>query len=325
MKKLNLSALDIVPVFDGQTPKEAIERAARIAEGLEERNFVRYLAAEHHNTLGTASSANDVVIGYILEHTSTIQVGAGGVMLPNHTPLQIAERYGTLDTLYPGRVDLGFGRAPGTDPLTSSLIARKSYGDLNEFVHDIALVLHWFKPVLQQGQVSNFAGADAKVHPLILGSSLSSAHAAAFLGLPYAFAAHINPNDAQEAARIYREEFQPSDYLDKPYLIVSVWLYAAKSNEQAEELFDLSARRFLDSLQGKKQHSSDPLTSAEKILLTQRLGTALKGDASMIASQYEQIDEMLHPDELMGVASGRTARDVLDEYDILQQALQAWL
>lgn len=325
MKRLQLSALDVVPVFENQTIREAVDRAADIARGLEKMDFQRYLVAEHHNSMGTASSANDILIGYLLDKTSVIQIGAGGVMMPNHTPLETAETYGTLDALYPGRVDLGFGRAPGTDPLTSSLIARRDYADVNDFVRDVAQVLHWFKPVEEQGQVTNFAGAGAQVHPIILGSSLASAYAAAALGLPYAFAAHISPGDAQRAVEIYRENFHPSSYLRSPYVIVSVWLFAGRTEAEAEERFAVSAKRLLETLQGRKKTDGLPLTSAEKILMKQRMGTSLKGTAKQIAEQFEDLNEQLQPDELMGVASGRTAESVLTMYEILQEALKKWI
>lgn len=321
MKKLKLSALDVVPVFDNQTIKQAIDRSVEIAQGLEQMDYERFLIAEHHNTLGSASSANDIVIAYVLERTKTIQVGAGGVMLPNHSPLQVAETYGTLDALFPGRVDLGFGRAPGTDPMTFSLIARKNYADTCEFVQDVFYVLNWFKPVEEQGQITNFPGAGAKVHPIILGSSLSSAYAAAALGLPYAFAAHINPNDTVEAIETYRKEFQPSSYLKEPYVILSVWLYAGNTEAEAESRFEVSAKKLLETLQGRKKSDGLPLTSAEKILLTQRMGTCLKGTAPEIKEQFQKLDALVHPDELMGVATAATSEEVLSMYQILKEAV----
>lgn len=318
---VKLSALDLVTAFPGQTAKEAIDRAVEVANGVEKLGWERYLIAEHHNMASVVSSSTALVVQRVLAGTEKIQVGSGGVMLSNHSPLQVAETYGTLDALYPGRVDLGIGRAPGTDPATASLIVRKDYMDANEFASDVALILHFFDAPEKQKHIAAYPGVGADVHPIILGSSLSSAHVAAALGLPYAFAAHINPRSVEQASQIYRAGFRPSRYLQKPYLIVSVWLYAGKTTEQAEEMFEHGGKLFLTEIHGRKDPEA-PLTSAEKILLTQTMGTTFHGGPEEIAAQWKQLDAAVHPDELMTASASPEAAAILESYQIVDSVVR---
>lgn len=316
-----LSALDIVSAFPGQTAKEAIDRAAEVAGALEKMDWTRYLVAEHHNMYAVMSSATAVVAEYLLSRTKKIQVGAGGVMLSNHSPLQVAETYGTLDALYPGRVDLGIGRAPGTDPATASMIVRRNYADVNEFAQDVALILHFFDAPENQKQIAAYPGVGADVHPLILGSSLASAYVAAALGLPYAFAAHINPRDAEQATAIYRKEFRPSRYLDEPYLILSVWLHAGETEQQAEEMYEAGGKLFLNVVHGR-QETGQPLTSAERIILTQMMGTTLHGGPDELKAQWEKLRSTFTPDELMTVSSSPKAETLIRSFTVLDSVVR---
>ena len=322
MSNINLSVLDLVTAFNGQSARDAMDRAAAVAAGVEKLGWIRYLVAEHHNMPSTLSSATSVVIQRILSKTDRIQVGAGGVMLPNHSPLQVAEVYGTLDALYPGRVDLGIGRAPGTDPAAASLLIRKTYADSADFAHDVALIMHFFGPQEQQKVVGAYPGAGAEVHPIILGSSYSSAHVAAALGLPYAFAAHFSPHDVKPAAEIYRSEFKPSKYLSEPYFIVSVWLYASDTAEEAEEMYETGGKLFLKAIHGREE-SGEPLTSAEKILLSQTMGRVLKGDRQQIAEQWEQLHAELHPNELMAASASPDAQKLIRSFTVLNEAVRS--
>lgn len=317
---VKLSALDIVTAFPGQTVHEAIDRAAKAAQALEKRDWTRYLIAEHHNMPAVASSSTALVIQYVLDRTQKIQVGAGGVMLSNHSPLQVAETYGTLDELFPGRVDLGIGRAPGTDPAAASMLVRKDYMDPKEFASDVALILHFFDKAENQKHVAAYPGVGADVHPIILGSSLSSAHVAAALGLPYAFAAHINPRSTEQAAQIYRMSFRPSRYLQKPYLIVSVWLYGGETAEQAEEMYETGGKLFLTAIRGR-QDTEAPLTSAEKILLSQMLGTTFHGNPEEIAKQWAQLSGSVTVDELMAVSSSPDYDALMRSYKVLESVV----
>lgn len=319
---VKLSALDLVVAFPGQTAKDAVHRAAEVAKGLETMDWTRYLIAEHHNMPTTLSSATSVIVDYVLGRTEKIHVGAGGVMLSNHTPLQVAEVYGTLDALYPGRVDLGLGRAPGTDPAAASMLVRNDYTDLNRFAQDVALILHFFDEEDKQVQVAAYPGVGADVHPLILGSSLASAHVASALGLPYAFAAHINPSVLEQAVSIYRDRFTPSRYLDKPYLIVSVWLYAGETAAQANEMYEAGGKLFLAAIHGR-QDTGKPLTSAEKIILKQSQGLTFTGGPADIAGQWKHLQETVGPDELMTASVSPDAQTMLRSYTVLDAAVCA--
>lgn len=317
----NLSVLDLVTAFPGQTALEAIDRAGRVAAGVEKLGWVRYLVAEHHNMPSALSSATSVVVQRILSRTQKIQVGAGGVMLPNHSPLQVAEVYGTLDALYPGRVDLGIGRAPGTDPATASMLVRKNYADSTEFARDVALILHFFDDPANQEYVAAYPGAGADVHPIILGSSLSSAHVAAALGLPYAFAAHFSPTPPGQAAEIYRSKFRPSPYLKEPYFIVSVWLYAGETAEEAEAMYGKGGKLLLNAIQGRQQDGSS-LTSAEKIILSQTMGRMLIGDPAELRKQWEALRAELHPDELMAASASPEAEQLIRSFTVLNDVVR---
>lgn len=320
---MKLSALDVVPVFEGETAKDAFDRSAKLAKHLEEKDFERYLVAEHHNLGGTASSSTSNVIQYILGNTDKIRVGAGGVMLSNHSPLQVAETYGTLEELYPNRVDLGIGRAPGTDQLTASLITRKNYMNLQEFLNDINLIDHFLGPVDEDAMVGAYPGADSNVPLIVLGSSTSSALVAAELGLMYAFAGHINPADAKTAIELYRKNFKPSKHLDKPYVMLGSWLFAADTDEEADKLFEHTQRKFLKMLKKGEDDGIDrPLTSAEKILLTKVMGMNIKGSKETIKPQIEEIIETYQPDELITVTQMSELDQLKKNYDLLQEVVE---
>ena len=329
--KLNLSALDVVPVFEGENAKTAIDRSLYLAQQLEKRHFKRFLVAEHHNLGGTASSSTSNIVQYILSQTKTIRVGAGGVMLPNHSPLQVAETYGTLDALFPGRVDLGIGRAPGTDQATASLITRKNYFNNQDFADDIILLEYFFKPLEEQDVVGAYPGAGADVQLIILGSTVNSAYVAAALGLIYAFAGHINPHEADQAIQIYRERFQPSEYLSKPYVILGTWLFAADTDEKAKHLHSATQRSFLNMAEGKKSRSGYPrpvenyenqLTSSQKILLTRMMGMNVMGSLDSVIDQLKKMIKTYQPNEIIGVTAMSEKEDILKAYEILQEAAE---
>ena len=212
-----LSILDLVPVVQGSTPREALHRSLDLAQHAERLGYTRYWVAEHHNMAGIASAATSVVIGYLAGGTKTIRVGAGGIMLPNHSPLQIAEQFGTLESLYPGRIDLGLGRAPGTDQLTVRAMRRDPRAS-DDFPQDVQELQALFAPVQRRASASRpCPGAGLRVPLWILGSSLFGAQLAAFLGLPYAFASHFAPAALNDALPIYRQKFEPSEQLERPY------------------------------------------------------------------------------------------------------------
>ena len=231
------SILDISPIPAGFTAADALRNSLDVAQHAEKWGYTRYWVAEHHNMTGNASSATAVLIGYLAAGTSHIRVGSGGVMLPNHAPLVIAEQFGTLESLYPGRIDLGLGRAPGTDQMTARALRRDLLGSDDRFPQDVRELQHYLGP-LQDGQsVKAIPGANTEVPIWILGSSLYGAQLAAHFGLPYAFASHFAPEQLLEAMKIYRELFKPSDKLDKPYCAFLMNVVAADTDEEAAHLF----------------------------------------------------------------------------------------
>src|SRR5436309_6170199 len=227
-----LSILDLVPVTEGATPRDALHNSLDLARHAERFGYRRYWVAEHHNMTGIASAATAVVIGYLAGGTATIRVGAGGIMLPNHSPLVIAEQFGTLESLYPGRIDLGLGRAPGTDQ-RAALALRRDPSRADEFPQDVQELEGFLAPV-QPGQlIQAVPGGGLNVPLWILGSSTFGAELAAHLGLPYAFASHFAPDALMDALAIYRARFQASRQLDKPYAMIGVNVVAAETDAEA--------------------------------------------------------------------------------------------
>ncbi len=231
-----LSILDLVPVVEGGDARQAFGRARALAQAGERLGYKRYWTAEHHSMTGIASAATSVVLGYVAEGTSTIRVGAGGIMLPNHSPLQIAEQFGTLESLYPGRIDLGLGRAPGTDQAAAYALRRNLQSDANQFPRDVVELMAYLKPPEENPRVRAVPGEGLDIPIWILGSSTFGAQLAAMLGLPYAFASHFAPAQMMEAIAVYRETFRPSARLAAPYVMLGFNAFAADSDAQGELL-----------------------------------------------------------------------------------------
>jgi len=236
--------LDLVPVTEGGSLAQSFANAADIARHVEELGYSRYWVAEHHGMAGIASAATSIVIGHVAAATSTIRVGAGGIMLPNHSPLVIAEQFGTLDALYPGRIDLGLGRAPGSDQKVAQALRRTLATDPNEFPRDVLELQSYFADDGQTG-ISATPGAGADVQLYILGSSLYGAQVAGALGLPYAFASHFAPQALDDALKIYRDQFRPSAVLDKPYAMAGFNIIAAETDDEAEYLASSMQQSFV--------------------------------------------------------------------------------
>ncbi len=230
------SVLDLAPVVEGSSEAVALRNTVDLAQHAEEWGYRRYWVAEHHNMPGIASSATSVVIGHVAQQTQSIRVGSGGIMLPNHAPLIIAEQFGTLETLYPGRIDLGLGRAPGTDQQTAFAMRRNLHGDIDGFPRDVMELQHYLGPIKPGQKVRAFPGNSTRVPIWILGSSLYGAQLAAMLGLPYSFASHFAPAMMNEAIAEYRNRFGPSTQLDKPYLMLGFNVCVADSREEAAYL-----------------------------------------------------------------------------------------
>src|SRR6516162_9396586 len=231
-----LSVLDLSPIIQGGDAAQSLRNTLDLARHAERWGYRRYWLAEHHNSPGIASTATAVVIGHVAAGTSTIRVGAGGIMLPNHAPLMVAEQFGTLASLYPGRIDLGVGRAPGTDQITARALRRNLSADIDAFPQDVIELMSYFHPV-QPGQlVRAIPGAGLEVPVWILGSSLYGAQLAAALGLPFAFASHFAPEQLEPAIAVYRQRFQSSRYLAKPYVMLGVSVFAAETDAGAKWL-----------------------------------------------------------------------------------------
>ena len=252
------SILDLVPVVEGGTVSQALANAADLAAHAETLGFTRFWVAEHHGMKGIASAATSVVIGHIAAATKTIRVGAGGIMLPNHAPLVIAEQFGTLDALFPGRIDLGLGRAPGSDQRVAHAIRRTLDSDPNGFVRDIVELQSYFADDGRTG-ISATPGAGANVQLYILGSSLYGAQVAALLGLPYAFASHFAPQLLDEALHVYRSNFKPSEFLEKPHAMAAMNVIAADSDSEAEFLASSIQQSFVGLRTGNPRQMQPPV------------------------------------------------------------------
>jgi len=260
---LPLSILDLAPVPEGYGPGDALRRSRALAQHAEKLGYTRFWLAEHHNMIGIASAATSIVIAHVAGGTKTIRVGAGGIMLPNHSPLVIAEQFGTLESLFPGRIDLGLGRAPGTDQRTLRALRRNPM-DAESFPQDV-LELQAYLGDLQPGQVVQAVpGTGLKVPLWILGSSLFGAQLAAALGLPYAFASHFAPGDLMPALAIYRENFRPSAQLEKPYAMVGANVIVADSDAEAKRLFTSSQQAFTNLLRGTRGQLLPPIDDIER-------------------------------------------------------------
>lgn len=301
-----LSVLDLSPVPENSDAAQSLANTLELAQHAEKLGFTRYWLAEHHNMPGIASAATSVVIGHVAAGTSTIRVGAGGIMLPNHSPLVIAEQFGTLASLFPGRIDLGLGRAPGTDQITAHALRRTLSGSADDFPRDVVELLQYFKPVEEGQRVQAVPGAGLNVPVWILGSSLFGAQLAAMLGLPYAFASHFAPAEMERAIALYRERFEPSEYLQKPYVMLGLNVIAADTDEEAHYLFTSQLQAFVNLRTGRPgklpspvkgyQESLDPAAQA---MVRQMLSCRVVGGPDTVAKGIAEFATRTGADELM--------------------------
>lgn len=302
-----LSALNLAPVRLGQPPRQAIDCMVALAQKTEQLDFARFWIAEHHNMPHLVSSATQVLIAHTLANTARIRVGSGGVMLPNHSPLMVAEQYGTLATLYPDRVDLGLGRAPGTDRITALALRRQRMDTADTFPADIAELQRYFKHDNAQEAVNAYPAPACNIPLYILGSSTDSAHLAARLGLPYAFAAHFAPRMLDMAVEIYRREFVPSAALDAPYLIICTNIAVGENDAHAQFLMSTLYQMFWDMVRGHPSRGMLPpvpdmdalWTPAEKYAAMQMLSASLFGGAARVRQQIIDMQQKYQTDELM--------------------------
>jgi luciferase family oxidoreductase group 1 len=305
-RALPYSILDLAPILRESDASQTFRNTVALAQQAERLGFRRYWLAEHHNMPGVASAATAVVIGHVAGATSTIRVGSGGIMLPNHAPLVIAEQFGTLASLYPGRIDLGVGRAPGTDPLTAQALRRARSESVDEFPRDLLELQSYFANVRPGQPIQAVPGAGLAVPIWLLGSSLFSAHLAASLGLPYAFASHFAPDQLLEALSIYRTHFEPSAALASPYAMACVNVFAADTDAEATRLFTSVQQQFLKLRRGTPGPLSPPVASldglgnpAELGRLNQALREAVVGAPAAVRRGLESFVERTQVDELM--------------------------
>ena len=299
------SILDLVPVAAGSTAGQALANSLDLAQHAEKLGYNRYWVAEHHNMTGVASAATAVVIGHIAGGTRTIRVGSGGIMLPNHAPLTIAEQFGTLETLYPGRIDLGVGRAPGSDQVTARAL-RRDLTTADTFPQDVVELQHYFQPAEPGQAVRAMPGAGLEVPVWLLGSSLFGAQLAAMLGLPFAFASHFAPDNLMDALRVYRSRFKPSETLAEPYAMVAVNVITADTDREAERLFTSVQQQFINLRRGTPGRLPPPVDDidalchpAEKANIDRALRYSIVGSPETVRQGLANFIHQTEADELI--------------------------
>jgi luciferase family oxidoreductase group 1 len=300
-----LSVLDLAPVVRGATPAEALRNTLDLAQHCERWGYRRYWVAEHHNMTGIASAATAVVIGYIAAGTTTLRVGSGGIMLPNHSPIVIAEQFGTLESLYPGRIDLGLGRAPGTDQRTLRALRRDPMA-AEYFPQDVLELQALLGPLQENQVVQAVPGTNTNVPLWILGSSLFGAQLAAMLGLPYGFASHFAPDDLMTALKVYRDKFEASRQLDKPYAMVGINVVCADTDDDARRLFTSHQQRTTNMLRGTRGQLPPPIedidaywSPLEKAHASRMLACSFAGSPATVKRDLEAFAAETAADEFM--------------------------
>ena len=323
----HISILDLAPVVEGGSPVEALRNTLDLARHAEQWGYTRFWLAEHHNMTGIASAATAVVIGYVAGGTKTIRVGAGGIMLPNHSPLVIAEQFGTLESLYPGRIDLGLGRAPGTDQRTL-LALRRSPMSADTFPQDVLELQALLGPVAEGQRIQAVPGTGTNVPIWILGSSLFGAQLAGELGLPYAFASHFMPQPLMAALDTYRTSFKPSARLQKPYVMAGVNVFAADTDATARRLFTSVQQSITNRLRGMPGRLPPPIDDiesywnpAEKAEVSARLECSFVGSAEVVSGGLRQFIEQTAVDEVMTVSAIYDHPARLRSYQLAAEAL----
>ena len=309
LKNIPYSVLDLATVLEGHTAADTFKTSSELAQQSEALGYNRYWFAEHHNMAGVASSATSILIGFVAGGTKTIRVGSGGIMLPNHSPLVVAEQFGTLASLYPNRIDLGLGRAPGTDQVTAMAIRGQNIHAAHSFPNDVEKLQQLFSTDNRNSNVRAIPGEGLDVPIWILGSSTDSARLAAAKGLPYAFASHFAPTYFEQAISIYRNEFQPSDVLQSPYVMACVNVVAADTNEEADFISNSVKRMFLGVITGKREKLKPPVQNInaiwdamEKDAVEQMLYYSFIGSAASIKKNLDAFVTKYGVNEIMSTS-----------------------
>jgi luciferase family oxidoreductase group 1 len=327
--KIPYSVLDLATVIQDKTPADTFKNSVSLAQHTEALGYERYWLAEHHNMISVASSATSVLIGHIAGHTKTIRVGSGGIMLPNHSPLIVAEQFGTLATLYPNRIDLGLGRAPGTDQLTAMEIRGERFSAPHSFPQDVLKLQKYLSHDNSEGKVRAIPGEGTEVPIWILGSSTESAHLAASYGLPYAFASHFAPTYFLEAIQIYRQNFRPSATLAKPYVMACVNVVAADTDKEADRLSTSLKQLFMGIVTGKRRLLQPPVASMDQIwnrmeeeAVNQMLAIAFIGGPKKLESQMITFLAQTQINEVMATSHIYNHDARLRSYEIFAEIIQ---
>ncbi len=325
LQDIPISILDLAPITEGNTAETTFKNSLKLAQAAEALGYKRYWLAEHHNMESVASSATAVLIGYIAGGTKTIRVGSGGIMLPNHAPLVVAEQFGTLASLYPGRIDMGLGRAPGTDQLTAMALRRNRMETAQDFPDDILALQKYFSAENSTSKVRAIPGEGLDIPIWILGSSTDSAQLAAMMGLPYAFASHFAPTHFLSAIDIYRKHFRPSRYLAKPYVMACVNVIAADTNAEAERLATSFYQLATGIITGRRRKLQKPVASMEGLWteyeeasVKQMMHYAFVGDAERIGATLASFQLRTQLDELMVTSHIYAPEARIHSYEVLK-------
>ena len=326
-RMIPVSVLDLSPIVEGSDAGQSLSNSADLARHVERLGYKRFWMAEHHSMPGIASAATAVALAYVGSQTSTIRIGAGGIMLPNHAPLIIAEQFGTLESLFPGRVDLGLGRAPGTDQAAAYAMRRNLASDADRFPQDVVELIGYFKG--ENGRVRAIPGEGLNIPIWILGSSLFGAQLAAMLGLPYAFASHFAPQMIVDAVKIYRERFEPSEQLDRPYVMLGLNAIVAPTDEEAQLLATSVQQAFVALRSGHpiqlpppRPGYADDLPLEARAILRSVLSASAIGSPETARRQTEEFIARTRPDELIVTAQVYDHQARLRSYELFMEAVR---
>jgi luciferase family oxidoreductase group 1 len=330
LQDIPFSVLDLAPITEGNTAATSFKNSLALARRVEELGYNRYWLAEHHNMDSVASSATAVLIGHIAGGTSKIRVGSGGIMLPNHAPLMVAEQFGTLASLYPGRIDLGLGRAPGTDQLTAMALRRGRMETAEDFPADIQTLQQLFSADNKTAKVRAIPGEGLDIPIWILGSSTESARLAAAMGLPYAFASHFAPSQFLTAIDIYRRSFRPSQYLDKPYMMACVNVIAADSTDEAQYLSTSFLQLIKGIVTGQRRPLPQPVKNVDDLwtddvraLIYSMMHYSFIGDKMKVLNELTKFQAAAQLDEIMVTSHIYDPAARMHSYEVLKEALYA--
>lgn len=332
LSSIPFSLLELATVSEGDLPKDTFIKILDLAKHVEEFGYNRYWLSEHHNMISVASAATSVLVGYIAAGTSTIRVGSGGIMLPNHSPLAVAEQFGTLESIYPGRIDLGLGRAPGTDQQTAIALRGDFFNNAQEFPQNVLKLQTYFSEENKTAKVRAIPGEGLHVPIWILGSSTDSAQLAAVLGLPYAFATHFAPTQFEAAIQLYRKTFRPSAYLKEPFVMACVNMIAADTNEEANKLATSLYQMFIGIVTGHRKLLQPPVdkmddiwSGYEKELTSQMLAYSFIGNPETIRKQIQQFINQTAINEIMVISNIYDQKAKIRSYELFAGIMKSGL